>query len=103
MKVRFAPQDLPYLLEMANRLIGTSFAQGYGDLTKLSQRMRFKFSGGNPLVFLTRPERNLLEVAADYRAQTLATASPGSPEHETVTRILEVLRGEPAASDSRQS
>ena len=90
MKLYFPPEECKWLHSKITQLVSISRKrEDSANIARLAAKMRYKFSGAPPVVFLTGKECRLLRDIAEYRLNSLET-SP-SEERDVVKAILEIL------------
>lgn len=92
MKLRFTPFELDWLDSRIKQLIQITNKSRDPDqerMNRVARKMRYKFYGNPPVVFMTGKERALINEMALVRASTLATQP--TAEREIVNGILAAL------------
>jgi hypothetical protein len=91
MKFSFDTQAMDWLHATVNKLIIVSNKQNEEGIQRIARKMRHKFHGNPPVVFLTAKERALLNDVVTYRLNSMGP-SP-SDEYVVLTAIKGVLNG----------
>lgn len=89
MKLSFDTAAMNWLHATVNKLIVVSHKVGEEQTSRTARKMRHKFHGNPPVVFLTAKERQLIASVVAYRLEALQTQV--TDERAVLTQIAEVL------------
>jgi hypothetical protein len=89
MKLNFDTKAMQWMHEKVNQMIVVAREYGDDSTGRTARKMRHKFHGNPPVVFLTAKERALLNDIISYRLESLQTQA--TEERETLTKIVEAL------------
>jgi len=89
MKLSFDKQSMEWLHNKVNQLIVVANKMNEESMGCTARKMRHKFHGNPPQVFLTAKERQLIASLVAYRLESLQTQA--TDERAVLTQIAEVL------------